>query len=91
MNSSDPSSQSLYQVVESGFNSSTILYLFLVLVLLFLAALMSGSESAFFSLKPSDSESLKKENTPKSIDDFVSVHINTSMVDNLTAKLIITA
>ncbi|MFY7668810.1 MAG: gliding motility-associated protein GldE [Crocinitomicaceae bacterium] len=65
MNSSDPSSQSLYQVVEFGFSSSTLLYLLLVLVLLFLAALMSGSESAFFSLKPAETDSLKKENTPK--------------------------
>jgi gliding motility-associated protein GldE len=66
MNSSDPSSQNLYQVVELGFSSSLILYLFLVFLLLFLAALMSGSESAFFSLKPAETESLKKENTPKS-------------------------
>jgi gliding motility-associated protein GldE len=65
MNSSDPSSQNLYQVVEFGFSSSTLLYLLLVLVLLFLAALMSGSESAFFSLKPAETDSLKKENTPK--------------------------
>ncbi len=65
MNSSDPSSQNLYQVVEFGFSSSTLLYLLLVLVLLFFAALMSGSESAFFSLKPSETDSLKKENTPK--------------------------
>jgi gliding motility-associated protein GldE len=65
MNNSDPSSQNLYQVVEFGFSSSTLLYLLLVLVLLFLAALMSGSESAFFSLKPAETDSLKKENTPK--------------------------
>ena len=65
MNNSEPSSQSFYQVVEFGFSSSTLLYLLLVLVLLFLAALMSGSESAFFSLKPAETESLKKENTPK--------------------------
>lgn len=65
MNSSDPSSHKLHEVVEFGFSSSTILYLLLVLVLLFLAALMSGSESAFFSLKPTETDSLKKENTPK--------------------------
>jgi gliding motility-associated protein GldE len=66
MNSSDPSSQNFYQVVEFGFGSSTLLCLLLVLVLLFLAALMSGSETAFFSLKPTETDSLKKENTPKS-------------------------
>ena len=66
MNSTEPSSQSLYRVVECGFNSSTVLYILLVLLLLFLAALMSGSESAFFSLKPTETDSLKKENTPKS-------------------------
>lgn len=66
MNSSDPSSQNLYQVAELGFSSSLILYLLLVFLLLFLAALMSGSESAFFSLKPAETESIKKENTPKS-------------------------
>ena len=66
MNNSDPSSHSLYQVTEFGFNSTTILYIILVFLLLFIAALMSGSESAFFSLKPAETDSLKKENTPKS-------------------------
>lgn len=66
MNNPDPSSHNLYQVIEFGFNSTTILYIVLVFLLLFIAALMSGSESAFFSLKPAETDSLKKENTPKS-------------------------
>ncbi len=66
MSSTEPSSQSLNQIAEYGFSLSTVIYIFLVLLLLFIAAMMSGSESAFFSLKPAETDALKKENTPKS-------------------------
>lgn len=42
-----------------GFTTDTIISLLVLLVLLFFSGLISGSETAFFSLNPSDIESLK--------------------------------
>ena len=40
------------------FSDATYLYLLIIILLLFLSAFASGSESAFFSLKPKDNESI---------------------------------
>jgi len=66
MSSSDPSSQQFNQIIEFGFSESTGIYLIVILILLMISALMSGSESAFFSLRPSDYDELKKTNDSKS-------------------------
>ncbi|MFM6935869.1 MAG: gliding motility-associated protein GldE [Flavobacteriales bacterium] len=50
----------------SGFDSTTVVYIICIAFLLFISALMSSSESAFFSLRPSDNEDLKKENSSRS-------------------------
>ena len=47
-------------------DSSVILFMLIVVVLLILSALVSGAESAFFSLSPQDTEKLRKENSSKS-------------------------
>ena len=47
-------------------DGSVILFIIIVAVLLILSALVSGAESAFFSLSPQDTDQLKQENSPKS-------------------------
>lgn len=42
-----------------GFNSDTIIGLIVLVILVFFSGMVSGSETAFFSLSPSDYESLK--------------------------------
>ena len=50
MTKTEPPSQPLNYVVEAGFSESTFIYLAIIAFLLLISALMSGSESAFFSL-----------------------------------------
>jgi gliding motility-associated protein GldE len=61
MNSSiePPSTQASLFEVPSQLSDATYLYLLIIILLLFLSAFASGSESAFFSLKPKDNESIK--------------------------------
>ena len=66
MSNSEPSSQKLVQVVEAGFSGATLTYILIIVFLLFISALMSASESAFFSLSPADNEDLKKNNDKRS-------------------------
>ena len=47
-------------------DGSVILFIIIVAVLLILSALVSGAESAFFSLSPQDTDQLKQENSPRS-------------------------
>lgn len=54
-----PSLQASFQTVQAGFSDATLIYLLIILVLLALSALTSSSESAFFSLKPSDNATIK--------------------------------
>lgn len=61
-----PSFISLTKSLPSGFDSTTVIYIVCIALLLFVSALMSGSESAFFSLRPADNEDLKKENSSRS-------------------------
>ena len=66
MNKTEPPSQPLNNVIEAGFSESTFIYLAIIAFLLLISALMSGSESAFFSLKPADNDDLKKSNDKQS-------------------------
>ncbi len=61
MNSSiePPSSNASLVDFFTQFSDATYLYLLIITLLLFLSAFASGSESAFFSLKPKDNESIK--------------------------------
>ena len=65
MTKTEPPSQPLNYVVEAGFSESTFIYLAIIAFLLLISALMSGSESAFFSLKPAENEDLKKARNSK--------------------------
>lgn len=48
-----------------GFSTDTIIALLVLIILLFFSGLVSGSETAFFSLSPSDLDSLKVRNGKK--------------------------
>lgn len=48
-----------------GFTVSTMLALLVILILLFFSGLVSGSETAFFSLSPADLDSMKVRNSKK--------------------------
>jgi gliding motility-associated protein GldE len=54
-----PSLNASLHTVQAGFSDATVIYLLIILLLLILSALTSSSESAFFSLKPSDNAAIK--------------------------------
>jgi putative hemolysin len=66
MTTTEPSSYLQINPVYASLDSTTLIYLLVILLLLVVSALMSGSESAFFSLKPSDTDEFKKENSKNS-------------------------
>lgn len=67
MNLLDPSSpMPLQGAVYAGFGSVETILLIILVVLLLISALVSGSEAAFFSLSPSDKESIKEESQNRS-------------------------
>lgn len=70
MNTIEPSS-SIYsniQILEAGFNFSSIVISFILLfVLLICSALISGAEAAFFSLSPLEKEELKNDSSKAGI------------------------
>ena len=57
-----------------GMSVSTIISLFIILILVFFSGLISGSETAFFSLSPADIDGIKLRNTKK---DKAIIHILT--------------
>ena len=65
MEFAEPSSDMLNLLIIRP-DGSVILFIIIVAVLLILSALVSGAESAFFSLSPQDTDKLKQENSPRS-------------------------
>jgi gliding motility-associated protein GldE len=65
MNQIEPSSiEPLQEAIHAGINlSGTIISFIILFFLLIMSALASGSESAFFSLSPSDKDLLKNEDS----------------------------
>lgn len=63
----DPSSlQALPEIATAGFNSlGDYISIVILLTLIMVSALVSGSEAAFFSLSPGEKESLRSENGRK--------------------------
>ena len=68
MNQIEPSSiEPLQEAIHAGINlSGTIISFIILFFLLIMSALASGSESAFFSLSPSDKDLLKNEDSKSS-------------------------
>ena len=65
MEITEPSSHFLNLLIVRP-DGNVILFMFIVLVLLLLSALISSAESAFFSLSPQETDKLKQENSSKS-------------------------
>jgi Mg2+/Co2+ transporter CorB len=65
MNQIEPSSiEPLQEAIHAGINlSGTIISFIVLFFLLIMSALASGSESAFFSLSPSEKDLLKNEDS----------------------------
>ncbi len=63
MDTAEPSSiGSIVEITQAGFNFSGIVFSFvLLIILLVLTALISGAETAFFSLSPLEKEELKND------------------------------
>ena len=63
MNSIEPPSLVLPEIMFAGIGSETIIYAIIIFFLLFFCAVMSGSESALFSINPDENNKLKAENS----------------------------
>lgn len=59
----EPPSLLLPEITQAGISLETIIYAVIVIFLLFCCAVMSGSESALFSINPDESNKLKAENS----------------------------
>ena len=67
MDKDDPfSEQGIVFIIENLTSTDFIIGMFLLFILLIISALISGSEVAFFSLKPSDILEIKKKQTKNS-------------------------
>ena len=66
MISIEPPSLTLPEIIQAGISIETIVYSVIIFFLLFVCAVMSGSESALFSLKPDENKKLKSETTKDS-------------------------
>jgi len=55
----------ILSILKLDFSSETLLAIFIVCILLFLSAVVSGSESAFFSFSPIDEDLLKQSDLEK--------------------------
>lgn len=69
METEDPYPLAFLANIEIGFypfSISTLVLLFILILLLFASALISGSEVAFFSLKPTDLKQLDQKNSKRS-------------------------
>ena len=58
-----PSTMPFDGVIQAGFGTIEIILCFVLLFLLLMSALISGSEAAFFSLSPLDKENLKTDDS----------------------------
>jgi gliding motility-associated protein GldE len=54
-------------IVQAGIGNSIGIYIFIIVILLFISAMMSGSESAFFTLAPKDLDELKNDDSSSSL------------------------
>jgi gliding motility-associated protein GldE len=61
-----PSLEASFLGLPAVISDASILYLFIILVLILFSAFASGSESAFFSLKPKDNAQIKQSNSARS-------------------------
>lgn len=58
-----PNTLTNQEIIKTGFENIDIVFIIILICLLLISALISGSEAAFFSLSPDDKEKLKKDST----------------------------
>lgn len=66
--SADPDSfEQISYLTQAGFSVREIVPMFILLLLIFFSAMISGSEAAFFSLSPSDKEELEEDESKSAV------------------------
>jgi GTP-binding protein LepA len=74
------------EVITAGISMETTVYCVIILLLLFVCAVMSGSESALFSINPDESNKLKSENSKEA---KTIIHLLSNPRDLLATILIV--
>ena len=86
MISIEPPSLQFSEVISAGISTESIVYFVIILLLLFVCAVMSGSESAFFSIKPEENNKLKSEDSKEA---KTIIHLLSNPRDLLATILIV--
>ena len=86
MISTEPPSLIMPEVITAGISMETTVYCVIILLLLFVCAVMSGSESALFSINPDESNKLKSENSKEA---KTIIHLLSNPRDLLATILIV--
>ena len=86
MISIEPPSLQFPEVISAGLSNESIVYFVIIFFLLFVCAVMSGSESALFSIKPEENNKLKSEDSK---DAKTIIHLLSNPRDLLATILIV--
>ncbi len=86
MISIEPPSFQFPEVISAGLSNESIVYFVIIFFLLFVCAVMSGSESALFSIKPEENNKLKSEDSKEA---KTIIHLLSNPRDLLATILIV--
>lgn len=86
MISIEPPSLQFPEVISAGLSNESIVYFVIIFLLLFVCAVMSGSESALFSIKPEENNKLKSEDSKEA---KTIIHLLSNPRDLLATILIV--
>lgn len=86
MISIEPPSLQFPEVISAGLSNESIVYFIIIFFLLFVCAVMSGSESALFSIKPEENNKLKSEDSKEA---KTIIHLLSNPRDLLATILIV--
>ena len=86
MISIEPPSLQFPEVISAGLSNESIVYFVIIFFLLFVCAVMSGSESALFSIKPEENNKLKSEDSKEA---KTIIHLLSNPRDLLATILIV--
>ena len=86
MTSIEPPSLQFPEVISAGLSNESIVYFVIIFFLLFVCAVMSGSESALFSIKPEENNKLKSEDSKEA---KTIIHLLSNPRDLLATILIV--
>ena len=86
MISIEPPSLQFPDLISAGLSNESIIYFVIIFFLLFVCAVMSGSESALFSIKPEENNKLKSEDSKEA---KTIIHLLSNPRDLLATILIV--